>query len=277
MHDPHKRTRWPQLAALLGIAAVGVIAIWQYQAGVAATRRLADIEAQNRELKTRSEQTARELDALRQVVPAPAAEMAPEQRRVQAGSKENIEAARLLIQVREKLASAGQSIQQLETRTRELEATIEKLTAENHRLSSAEADIKENLATTSRILEAVRTELKTKDERLTQVMVTNNQLLEENRKNADKLGQLPRLLRDLDEVNRRREAFMNNVLRRYREVTDQYRAVTGRADQLRDAAGAGSPELTRIQNALQMAEEDLRQISTLNAQAGRIQQRIAGR
>ncbi len=277
MHDPHKRTRWPQLAALLGIAAVGVIAIWQYQAGVAATRRIADIEAQNRELKTRSEQTARELDALRQVVPAPAAEMAPEQRRVQAGSKENIEAARLLIQVREKLASAGQSIQQLETRTRELEATIEKLTAENHRLSSAEADIKENLATTSRILEAVRTELKTKDERLTQVMVTNNQLLEENRKNADKLGQLPRLLRDLDEVNRRREAFMNNVLRRYREVTDQYRSVTGRADQLRDAAGAGSPELTRIQNALQMAEEDLRQISTLNAQAGRIQQRIAGR
>ncbi len=277
MHDPHKRTRWPQLAAVLGIAAAGVIAIWQYQIGAAAKRRLSDVEAQNRELKARSAQSARDIEALRQVVPAPAAGTVPEERRVQAGAKENIETARLLIQVREKLASAGQSIQQLETRTRELEATIEKLKADNGRLSASEADIKENLATTSRILEAVRTELKTKDERLTQVMVTNNQLLDENRKNADKLGQLPRLLRELEEVNRRREAFVNNVLRRYREVTDQYRAVTGRADQFRDTAGAGSPELTRIQNALQMAEEDLRQISTLNAQAGRIQQRIAGR
>ncbi len=275
MSDVRKRTCWPQVIAALGIAAVGGIAIWQYQTRTDAFRRLGDIESQNRELRARAGKTARELERLRQAVPQAAPERLPEAEQ-RTARPENVETARLLIQLREKLASAGESIQQLDTRTRELEATIEKLTADNKRLSADGSDLKETLATTTRILDAVRTELKGKDERLTQVMVTNNQLLEENRKNGDKLSQMPRLLRDLDEINRRREAYVNNILRRYREVTDQYRAIAGRADQAGDA-GAGSPELTRIQNALQMAEEDLRQLSSLNAQAGRLQQRIGGR
>jgi hypothetical protein len=97
-------------------------------------------------------------------------------------------------------------------------------------------------------------------------MSTNNQLLTENRKYADRIGRLPGALADLEELNRRREAYVGNILRRYRDIADHFRALPAGADQ--------SADLARVNNAIQMAEEDLRQLSALNAQAARIQQRL---
>jgi hypothetical protein len=97
-------------------------------------------------------------------------------------------------------------------------------------------------------------------------MATNNQLLAENRKYADRIARLPGALTELEELNRRREAHVSNILRRYRDIADQYRAVPSGAEQ--------SAELARVSNAIQMAEEDVRQLGALNAQAARIQQRL---
>jgi chromosome segregation ATPase len=85
------------------------------------------------------------------------------------------------------------------------------------------------------------------------------------------------MLRELEEINRRRETYFTSILRRYKEVTEQYRALATRLESARDNVAPPGPELSRIQAAVASAEEDLRQLATLNAQAARIQQKLAGR
>lgn len=117
--------------------------------------------------------------------------------------------------------------------------------------------------------------MKGKDERLADLEAANRRLREDNRASADKIAQIPRYLRELEEINRRREGYLSNILRRYKDITDQYRALSARLD--RDSTAPGASELGAIQNTISMTEEDLRQLASLNSQASRVQQKIAGK
>lgn len=76
---------------------------------------------------------------------------------------------------------------------------------------------------------------------------------------------------ELDEIGRRRESYLNNILGRYREATELFRAMSLRLDNPRDAGSPLSNDLSRIQQAIQLADEDLRQLRALNSQAARLQ------
>jgi septation ring formation regulator EzrA len=119
--------------------------------------------------------------------------------------------------------------------------------------------------------------LKGRNDRLVQLETTNNLLHQENRALSEKSALAVRMLRDLEEINRRRETYLTSILRRYKEVTEQYRALATRLDSARDNFTPAGPELSRIQSAVAAAEEDLRQLANLNAQAARIQQKMAGK
>jgi hypothetical protein len=74
---------------------------------------------------------------------------------------------------------------------------------------------------------------------------------------------------------------LNSLLSRYKEVTEQYRAFASILENRRGPEGTpganisiAGPELSRIQNTLTLAEEDLRQLNALNAQALRIQKKL---
>ena len=70
--------------------------------------------------------------------------------------------------------------------------------------------------------------------------------------------------------------YLNNILRRYREITEQYHAMAGVLDSRRDreAAPVNNTEISRIQNAISLADEDLKQINALNAQASRLEKKL---
>ena len=71
---------------------------------------------------------------------------------------------------------------------------------------------------------------------------------------------------------------MSSILRRYKDLTEQYRSLSGALDGRRpDSVGVNVPDLSRIQNSILMADEELRQIASLNAQALRVQRKIAGK
>ena len=60
--------------------------------------------------------------------------------------------------------------------------------------------------------------------------------------------------------------------------TEQYRSMSGVLQAQRtDAPAAGSADLARIQDSIAMAEEDLRQLNNLNAQALLIQKKMAAK
>jgi predicted nucleic acid-binding Zn-ribbon protein len=72
---------------------------------------------------------------------------------------------------------------------------------------------------------------------------------------------------------------LSNLQRKYRDVNDQLRSLSARLDRYRDTSSAPnfSTDLPRLQSLVQSAEEDLRQVQALNAQAQRLSKRLQPR
>ncbi|MGE5647941.1 MAG: hypothetical protein ACM336_19360 [Acidobacteriota bacterium] len=260
----------------LAVAATAVVAV--VMTGLVRTRSsqgalLAKLEAENRSLRAQSAALSQETEELRRRLAAQSGEPQPAVARGgQPVPGDSLEHAKMLIQFREQLQAANKSIEGLQIRIQEMQYTIEKAAEENKRLSASESELKEKVAASNRVLEAVQAEMKGKEGRLADLEAANRRLRDENRASSDKIAQIPRQLRELEEINRRRESYLSNILRRYRDVTDQYRSLASRLD--RENPGPGSNELGAIQNTISMAEEDLRQLASLNSQAARVQQKI---
>ncbi|MBI5084092.1 MAG: hypothetical protein HZB13_05785 [Acidobacteria bacterium] len=201
------------------------------------------------------------------VVPPPASHKAdPDARRV--------EMVREIAQLQARLAAAHASITELQNRTQELEAVSANLTAENKRLAASESSVREDLDGSRRVVQAMEAELRAKSDRLSQMEVTLRKAREEQTASAQKGSAAATLATELLEINRRRENTVTALQRRYRELTDQLRALAMRLDRERDNPVAAVPDISRIQTAVQSAEDDLRQLANLNVQAQRVTQKL---
>jgi chromosome segregation ATPase len=239
--------------------------------------RAVKLEVENKDLRARTDALSRELDSLRAQHSGQPVEVPPERgaRRAEYPSGV-IEAVRMLGEVKDSLAAANRTIEQLRTQTAELEAAVATLEEDNRRLAAQEVDLRENLAGQRRLVEALQSEVKGKSDRLAPLELTNRGLRQENEELAKKIAALNKLTVELEDIHRRRDGYLNTILRRYREVTDQYRALAARLENPETGAGAGGTDLSRIMNAVSLAEEDLRQIQSLNAQAQSLQRKIKG-
>jgi chromosome segregation ATPase len=162
----------------------------------------------------------------------------------------------------------------LEVRIGSLEEKLKKAMDENQRLSGEERDLRERVDTTIRLVDAVQAELKSRNERLAQLELQNRSLRDAAATAADRATKAAQAIREVEEINRRRETYLTSVLRRFRDLTDQYRAIAMRIDSEREGRTALPGELSRIQSTVAMTEEDLKQIASLSAQAIRAQARI---
>jgi len=230
---------------------------------------------ENQSLRERVAQLERDL----QTAPAPHGESAPVQgqtrREPPSGSEEaRLDLIRSLTQTQAKLQAANTSLIELQEKTIELESAVARLTEENRKLQAAGEEGRESLASTRRVVDAMEAELKTKSDRIAQLETAARKLREENVAAAQKSQQWPALVRDLEDINRRRENTLAQLQRRYRDLTDQFRSLAVRLDNQRDNPAPLTPDLSRIQTTVQSAEEDLRQIVNLNTQALRAAQRL---
>ena len=188
---------------------------------------------------------------------------------------QRLEAVRQLAQVQTKLAAANTSITELQNRVQDLQTAEEKLAADNKRLTASESDLKDDLDSTRRVVQAMETELKTKSDRLAQMEVQLRKARDEQKVLQQKIGQSGTLLNDLFEINRRRENTVSNLQRRFRDMTDQLRGLTVRLDRERDNPAAAAPDISRLQTAVQSSEDDLRQLAGLNSQAQRLSRELS--
>ena len=236
------------------------------------------LQAANLELRARTESLEREAVQLREQLasqgiqlpprPTPKSGLSPED------ASARVEAVRLLAQVQGKLNAAQSSIIELQSRTHELEGTVASLTAVNRKLTGESADLKESLQSTTRIVETMDTEIKTKSERIAQLEAAARKRTEDASASTQKLQTLAAALRDLEDVNRRRENTVATLQRRYRDLTDQFRATAQRLDTQRDNPAPLTQDVSRIQSTVQSAEDDLRQLTTLSAQARSLAQKL---
>lgn len=272
-------TRRTTVLLLAGVAAAALLLlVVQARRHVRIAGELAAAQERIRQLHERAEQMGADNQALRARLvelgeTAPPAPVLP--RRPDVTS--TVEQARLLVKLQQELSSSESALREAEARLREFAEKFARA-AEDAKWSAALLEeYKEKLAGQTRVLEAVQAELKSRNERLVQLEATNLLLHKQNRQVEDESARQRALLRELEEINRRRENTLIAIMRRYRELADLFRAVAVQPPGRGETEATPGAELSRVQSALAMTEDELRLLTNLNAQAARLQRQLERR
>jgi DNA repair exonuclease SbcCD ATPase subunit len=257
------------------VAGAGAVIFWQTRLISHLQGQLATRAGEQAELERRVDQLTRAQDGRPPVSPKP---FAPRSVPADTGAA----AAALLSaseqraeRLRESLARATAEVEHLQAGVVELRGQLESAATDNHRLNAAVDELKKGAADAEQTIEMLRAELKANNARAAQLDSVNARLKQEAASSQQLSSQMQQNVSDLEGLFRRREMYLNNILRRYRDITEQYRALSGvNASRDHGAATVGTAEISRIQNSIALAEEDLKQISALSAQVSRLEKKL---
>jgi len=187
-------------------------------------------------------------------------------------------------------ASAG-AMQQLSRELQEAQASIARLQAQLQEAGQArqeamaaaedlqkrERELREQFDSTRQQLDAARAESQAARERAAGLEADNAKMKNESGARGAQATELRKALATLADLDRRRDSYLTSIIRRYREITDQFRTVAGTLDSSRGAESVSSSgaALSRIQNAISLAEDDMRRLNELNAQAHQLENKLA--
>lgn len=160
---------------------------------------------------------------------------------------------------------------ELARQLRELDTKFDGVTQEAAKLKAADAEVREQLALAQKEADAAKTAAQGRLAAFRELESANQQLRRQLGEATQSNGRRKQTITDLDDIGRRRESYLNNILGRYREATELFRAMSLRLDNPRDGGSPLNNDLSRIQQAIQLADEDLRQLRMLNAQVARLQ------
>jgi chromosome segregation ATPase len=209
------------------------------------------------------------------------AEVAPAPARARHSSGPTIAAPELhdaeIQQLRQELSGAHTNVGRLESRiaTLDEERRMDAL-RDSERYAAAESEWKERLDLFAHQLESAQKEARSAHERVADLEAASAKSRNSEPDNAARAAEVARLLANLRELNRRREDHLTAILRRYRDLTNEFRAMSGVIGSSHDqnANAMSGPALTRIQSAVSMAEDDLHQINELSAQTQQIEKKL---
>ena len=176
------------------------------------------------------------------------------------------------------LSQANIAARQLQVElTNSQEEHAKELKAADERLQKAQADGQARLQALQQKLDATVADAQSARERNIALDAENDKLKTDADEGSARSAELQRLAASLDDVNRRRDTYLTSLSRRYRDVTSQLRGMSSMLDVSRDQAGGAcsSEAFLRIQNVVSQADDDLRQLSDLNAEARQIEKKLA--
>jgi len=146
------------------------------------------------------------------------------------------------------------------------------------RRQKEEAEWQSQLNAVKQEAESTQDELQGSRQRLTAVQAENATLRADASAGAAHAAELARTVADLQDLDSRREALITSIMRRYRDITNQFQAMSGMLGSSRDS-NSTSPftdsALTRIRDAVSSANDDLRQLNELNDQARQMEKKLA--
>ncbi len=169
------------------------------------------------------------------------------------------------------LASAESSVAELRSKLEELDAQLKQLQKRQEVQQSAEAELRQRLDKSSEQFRSLEEEMKTREARLHAVTSANSGLQKRAGESEKKLARVKQLGDEITDLSRRREALLTTLYGRYREATDLFRGLALRLEDVRDGAAIAGNDISRIQSAVQLAEEDLRQLRILGTRMNQVQ------
>ena len=144
------------------------------------------------------------------------------------------------------------------------------------RLQKQQADAQAQLEDLQKKLDAALAESDIARQRVAALEADNAKLKTDTAAVTNRATDVARTIASLQDLDRRREVYLTSILRRYRDITGEFRAMSSMLDTSHDSgSGACSGAvLSRIQNAVNSAEDDLRQVSELNARTEKLEKQL---
>jgi chromosome segregation ATPase len=104
----------------------------------------------------------------------------------------------------------------------------------------------------------------------------NTKLKAASGKSSARVAEVARTITDLQDLDRRRDLYLTSITRRYRDITNQFRAMSGMLDSSHDpnSSSFSGAALLRIQNDMSLAEDELHQLNDVNAQARQLEKKL---
>ncbi len=146
----------------------------------------------------------------------------------------------------------------------------------NDRFTTAQRDFQARLDQINARLDAAQAEASSARQRASDLESALASLKADQATAAARQADTIRLLATLQDLNRRRESYIDSLLRRYRDISGQLHAMGNVLDSSRDqnASPIGSSALARIESTISLAEEDLRQVNELNLRVQQTEKKL---
>jgi chromosome segregation ATPase len=189
------------------------------------------------------------------------------------------------------LAQRNATIERLNRELSEAQANIKALQAQlsnssderekafasaNERHQKEQEDWQSQLEALKQELDSAQAESQASRQRLATLEADNAKLRSDNNAASSRTAEFARGVAQLQDLDSRRDAHLTSIMRRYRDITSQFRAMSGMLDSSHEpnSSAFSDAALTRIQNAVSLADDDLRQLTELNAQARQLEKKL---
>ncbi len=151
------------------------------------------------------------------------------------------------------------------------------LAAASKNYDAQKADLQGRLDKLQKELSAAQSDLQSSHQRVAALQKTNDQLSSENNEGVARAAERERILNSLQDLDRRRESYLRSIADRYRNLTNQFRTMSGMMNSNRgqDSSAFNGPALDMIQNAISFTDNDLQRLSELSAKAFRLEKQLA--
>ena len=182
-----------------------------------------------------------------------------------------------IAQLSHALGEARTNLTELQTQLSQASDEHEKALASlQERHQKEKEDLQASLKALQKESDSTQANLQASSQQIADLEAANAKLKSDHGQGAARAAESVRILADLRDLDRRRDTYLTSIIRRYRDITGEFRAMSGMLESGRDPnTGAfSSAGLTRIQNAIALADDDLRQLGELNARARQLEKKL---
>ncbi len=144
------------------------------------------------------------------------------------------------------------------------------------RLQKQQTDSQAQIDDLQKKLDAALTQADIARQRAAALEADNSKLKTDTATSATQSNDVSHTIASLQDLENRREVYLTSILRRYRDITSEFRAMSSMLDTSHDpgSEACSGAALSRIQNAVTSAEDDMRQLSELNARSQKLEKQL---
>jgi chromosome segregation ATPase len=177
-------------------------------------------------------------------------------------------------EVQSALALTRSERDSLVDRVSALEAELERMRLQLGEADTRERDLQQSLEQAQRVAEAMKAQLQSKDQALASLETAYQRFKDSSQAGSRQLEFVTKTVTNLEDINRRRTAILEQAVRRLRELGDSYRTVAVRIGSNPEMQSTFNAEVGRLQSGVMAVEDQVSQINALNAQASQLERRL---